>query len=126
MTPEEFKIIKDLESKLGFDKFEASNLYVVAETSENYHTGVTEVDYHYFILINGIFVKLNYEQFSAILSQCGYNISKETYHYQFEVLDSKWIEDYKENYYRFWCGDHYEYKFNPNDQSQLRHIFNKY
>ena len=94
-------------------------VYVLGEEMYDYHKGITDTSYYYYVLYDNKLSRITYNEFCDILKLHGYNDVKQyRYHYQIDIFETKWKEDYPKNYR---IVDGYDYKVN--DLKVVRKIF---
>ena len=66
--------------------------------SYHFHWDIYETDYYYYVLYDNELLKMTFEVFKQILNKFGYNVKKEWYHYQIDIIETEWKNEYKDNF----------------------------
>lgn len=96
----------------------ADELYVLCVESYNYHHGLKEYDYNFYVKCRDCnsLIKITIEEAKEILNNCGYECEYYRWHYQLNVLETKWKDDYPNNFKQI---DYYS-GYNPNDIFKIK------
>lgn len=88
-------------------------LYVICTEWYDYHRDLDKYDYLFYVRYRDCnsLIKITIEEAKEILNNCGYECDYYRWHHQLNILETKWKDDYPNNYK---CVD-YHSGYNPND-----------
>lgn len=96
----------------------ADELYIIRLESYNYHKGLEEYDYNFYVKCRhcNSLIKITTEEAKEILNNCGYECECYRWHYQLNVLETNWKDDYPNNF----KSVEYHLGYNPNDIFKIK------
>jgi hypothetical protein len=96
----------------------ADELYVICVESYNYHHGLEEYDYNFYVKCKDCnsLIKITIEEAKEILNNCGYECEYYRWRYQLNVLETTWKDDYPNNFKQIY----YYSGYNPNDIFKIK------
>ena len=96
----------------------ADELYVLCLECYNYHKRLDEYDYHFYVRCRDCnsLIKITLEEAKEILNNCGYECDYYRWHYQLNILETKWKDDYPNNFKQI----EFYSRYNPNDIFNLK------
>lgn len=109
----ENKVCSCCKNEIFANSVKADELYIIRIESYDYHKGLEEYDYNFYIKCrncNSLF-KITTEEAKEILNNCGYECEYYRWHYQLNVLETAWKDDYPNNFKSI----EYDLGYNPND-----------
>ena len=91
----------------------ADELYVICLELYDYHKGLEDYHYNFYVKCRDCnsLIKITIEEAKEILNNCGYECEYYRWHYQLNVLETPWKEDYPNNFKQV----NYTSGYNPND-----------
>lgn len=114
----ENKVCSCCKNEIVANSINADELYVIQEELYDYHRGLDEYDYLFYVRCRDCnsLIKITSEEAKEILNNCGYECDYYRWHYQLNVLETKWIDDYPNNF----KSVEYHSGFNPNDIFKIK------
>lgn len=114
----ENKICSCCKNEISANSVNADELYVICIESYNYHHGLKEYDYNFYVKCKDCnsLIKIKIEEAKEILNNCGYECEYYRWHYQLNILETKWKDDYPNNFRQI---DYYS-GYNPNDIFKIK------
>jgi hypothetical protein len=96
----------------------ANELYVICLESYDYHKGLEEYNYNFYVRCRNCnsLIKITIDEAKEILNNCGYECEYYRWHYQLNVFETKWKDDYPNNFKQV----DYHSGFNPNDIFKIK------
>lgn len=96
----------------------ADELYIICIESYDYHKGLEEYDYNFYVKCKDCnsLIKITIEEAKEILNNCGYECEYYRWHYQLNVLETAWKDDYPNNFKQV----EYHSGYNPNDIFKIK------
>ena len=96
------KQLKNL-NEINLENISPKNLYCLGVKSYHFHFDIYETDYYYYILYDNELLQITFDIFNQILNKFGYNVKRERYHYQFNIIEidndkTNWKNEYKDNF----------------------------
>lgn len=112
------KICSCCKNEIFANSINADELYVICLESYDYHKGLEEYDYNFYVKCRDCnsLIKITTEEAKEILNNCGYECEYYRWHYQLNILETKWKDDYPNNFKQI---DYYS-GYNPNDIFKLK------
>ena len=112
------KVCSCCKNEIIAKSIKADELYVICLESYDYHKGFEEYDYNFYVKCRNCnsLIKITIDEAKEILKNCGYECEYYRWHYQLNVLETKWKDDYPNNYKQI---DYYS-GYNPNDIFKLK------
>lgn len=93
-----FKIIKNIEEINFLESITPKNLYCIGFESYNYHRDIYDTDYYYYVIYDNEIIKVPFVVFKQILNRFNYDIEETRWHYQTDIIETEWKNDYPENF----------------------------
>lgn len=114
----ENKVCSCCKNEIIAKSVKANELYVIREEWYNYHKGLDEYDYLFYVRCRDCnsLIKITTEEAKEILKNCGYECEYYRWHYQLNVFETTWIDDYPNNF----KSVDYHSGFNPNDIFKIK------
>lgn len=114
----ENKVCSCCKNEIVANSINANELYVLCVESYYYHSGIEEYDYHYYVRCRDCnsLIKIKAEEAKEILNNCDYECEYYRWHHQLNVLETKWKNDYPNNFKQI----NYYSGYNPNDIFKLK------
>ena len=96
----------------------ADELYVICLESYDYHKGLEEYDYNFYVKCRNCnsLIMITIDEAKEILKNCGYECEYYRWHYQLNVFETAWKDDYPNNFRTV----EYHSGFNPNDIFKIK------
>ena len=112
------KICSCCKNEIFSNSVNANELYVICLESYDYHKGLEEYDYNFYVKCRNCnsLIKITIEEAKEILNNCGYECEYYRWHYQLNVFETKWKDDYPNNFKQV----DYHTGFNPNDIFKIK------
>lgn len=112
------KVCSCCKNEIIAKSIKADELYVICIESYNYHHGLKEYDYNFYVKCKDCnsLIKIKIEEAKEILNNCGYECEYYRWHYQLNILETKWKDDYPNNFRQI---DYYS-GYNPNDIFKIK------
>ena len=112
------KICSCCKNEIIAKSIKADELYVICLESYDYHKGLEEYHYNFYVKCRNCnsLIKITIDEAKEILKNCGYECEYYRWHYQLNVLETKWKDDYPNNYKQI---DYYS-GYNPNDIFKIK------
>ena len=107
------KVCSCCKNEIFTNLINADELYVICTEWYNYHKGLEEYDYNFYVKCRNCnsLIKITIDEAKEILNNCGYECEYYRWHYQLNVLETTWKDDYPNNFKQV----DYHSGFNPND-----------
>ena len=114
----ENKVCSCCKTEIVAKSIKANELYVLCLEWYDYHKGLDEYDYNFYVKCRDCnsLIKITTEEAKEILNNCGYECEYYRWHYQLNVFETKWKDDYPNNF----KSVDYHSGFNPNDIFKLK------
>jgi hypothetical protein len=105
-------------TEITYKSIKADELYVICLESYNYHKGLEEYDYNFYVKCRNCnsLIKITIDEAKEILKNCGYECEYYRWHYQLNVFETAWKDDYPNNFKQV----DYHSGFNPNDIFKIK------
>lgn len=112
------KVCSCCKNEIISKSIKADELYVICLESYDYHKGLDEYDYNFYVKCRNCnsLIKITTEEAKEILKNCGYECEYYRWHYQLNILETKWKDDYPNNF----KSVEYHSGFNPNDIFKIK------
>lgn len=112
------KICSCCKNEIVANSINANELYVLCVESYDYHKRLEEYDYNFYVRCRDCnsLIKIPIEEAKEILNNCGYECEYYRWHYQLNILETKWKDDYPNNFKQI---DYYS-GYNPNDIFKIK------
>lgn len=96
----------------------ADELYIIRLESYDYHKGLEDYDYNFYVKCKhcNSLIKITTEEAKEILNNCGYECEYYRWHYQLNVLETNWKDDYPNNFKSI----EWDLGYNPNDIFKIK------
>lgn len=109
----ENKVCSCCKNEIIAKSIKADELYVICTESYNYHRDIEDYNYNFYVKCKNCnsLIKITIEEAKEILNNCGYECDYYRWHHQLNILETKWKDDYPNNYK---CVD-YHSGYNPNN-----------
>ena len=85
-------------NEINLENVSPKNLYCLGVKSYHFHWDIYETDYYYYALYDNELLRMTFDVFKQILNKFGYNVKKEWYHYQIDIIETEWKNEYKDNF----------------------------
>ena len=110
------KVCSCCKTEIIAKSIKAIDLYVICLESYDYHQRLDRYDYNFYVKCRDCnsLIKITTEEASEILNNCGYEC--EHYRYQLNFLETKWKDDYPNNFKQI----DYSSWYNPNDIFKIK------
>lgn len=114
----ENKVCSCCKNEIFFNSVNADELYVIRTEWYNYHKDLDEYDYHFYVRCRDCnsLINITLEEAKEILKNCDYECEHYRWHYQLNVLETAWKDDYPNNF----KSVEYNSGFNPNDIFKIK------
>lgn len=112
------KVCPCCKTEINAKSIKADELYVLCIESYYYHKNLEKYDYNFYVKCRNCnsLIKIPIEEAKEILNNCGYECEYYRWHYQLNVLETKWKDDYPNNFKQI----NYYSGYNPNDVFKLK------
>lgn len=112
----ENKVCSCCKNEIFFNSVNADELYVLCLESYDYHKGLEEFDYNFYVKCRDCnsLIKITTEEANEILNNCGYECKR--YHYPLNFSETNWKDDYPNNFKQV----DYHSGYNPNDIFKIK------
>ena len=112
------KICSCCKNEIFANSVNADELYVICLESYNYHKGLDEYDYNFYVKCRDCdsLIKITIEEAKEILDNCDYECDYYQWNYQLNILETKWKYDYPNNF----KSVEYRSGYNPNDIFKIK------
>ena len=112
------KVCSCCKNEIVANSVNADELYVICLESYNYHKGLEEYDYNFYVKCRDCnsLIMITTEEAKEILKNCGYECEYYRWHYQLNVFETAWKDDYSNNFKQV----DYHSGFNPNDIFKIK------
>lgn len=112
------KICSCCKNEIIVKSIKADELYIIRIESYDYHKGLEDYDYNFYVKCKNCnsLIKITIEEAKEILKNCGYECNNYRWHYQLNVLETSWIDDYPNNF----KSVEYDLGYNPNDIFKIK------
>lgn len=112
------KVCSCCKNEIFAKSINADELYVICLESYDYHKGLEEYDYNFYVKCRNCnsLIKITIEEAKEILKNCGYECEYYRWHYQLNVFDTAWKDDYPNNFKQV----NYHSGYNPNDIFKIK------
>ena len=109
----ENKVCSCCKNEIIDKSIKADELYIIRTEWYNYHKGLEEHDYNFYVKCRNCnsLIKITIAAAKEILNNCGYECEYYRWHYQLNVLETAWKDDYPNNFKSI----EYDLGYNPND-----------
>lgn len=114
----EKKVCSCCKNEIFANTIKADELYVICLESYDYHKGLEEYDYNFYVKCRNCnsLIKITIEEAKEILKNCGYECEYYRWHYQLNVFETAWKDDYPNNFKQV----DYHSGYNPNDIFKIK------
>ena len=112
------KVCSCCKNEIFAKSIKADELYVICLESYDYHKGLEEYDYNFYVKCRNCnsLIKITIDEAKEILKNCGYECEYYRWHYQLNVFETAWKDDYPNNFKQV----DYHSGFNPNDIFKIK------
>ena len=112
------KVCSCCKNEIFANSINADELYIICIESYNYHRGIDEFDYNFYVKCRDCnsLIKITIEEAKEILNNCGYECEYYRWHHQLNISETKWKDDYPNNFKQI---DYYS-GYNPNDIFKIK------
>ena len=112
------KVCSCCKNEIIAKSIKADELYVICLESYDYHKGLEEYDYNFYVKCRNCnsLIMITTEEAKEILKNCGYECEYYRWHYQLNVFETGWKDDYPNNFKQV----EYHSGFNPNDIFKIK------
>ena len=114
----ENKVCSCCKNEIIAKSIKADELYVICLEWYDYHKRLDYYDYNFYVKCRDCnsLIKITIEEAKEILNNCGYECNYYRWNYQLNVLETKWKDDYPNNFKQV----NYHSGFNPNDIFKIK------
>jgi hypothetical protein len=114
----ENKVCSCCKTEIIDKSIKADELYIIRIESYNYHKNLDEYDYNFYVKCRNCnsLIKITTEEAKEILNNCGYECEYYRWHYQLNVLETNWKDDYPNNFKSI----EWDLGYNPNDIFKIK------
>lgn len=113
-----FKNIKSIEEFKDVCSITPKNLYCIGFESYHAHFDTYDTDYFYYVIYENEIIKVPFDVFKQLLNKFNYDIEETRWHYQADIIETAWKDDYPENFKVVEEG-----KYSPTDINDIVYIF---
>ena len=112
------KVCSCCKNEIVAKSIKADELYVICLESYDYHKGLEEYDYNFYVKCRDCnsLIMITIDEAKEILKNCGYECEYYRWRYQLNVLETTWKDDYPNNFKQV----DYHSGFNPNDIFKIK------
>lgn len=113
-----YKVCSCCKNEIITKSIKANELYVICLEWYDYHKGLDKYYYNFYVKCRDCnsLIKITTEEAKEILNNCGYEYEYYHWHYQLNVFETKWKDDYPNNF----KSVDYHSGFNPNDIFKIK------
>ena len=114
------KVCTCCKNEIFANSVNADEFYVICLEWYDYSKGLDKYDYNFYVKCRDCnsLIKITTEEISEILNNCGYECKY--YSYPLNFSETKWKDDYPNNFKQVNYYSEYDPKYNPNDIFKIK------